>query len=78
MACGLPTIASDIPVLREIAGDAVLYFDQNDKREIANAMIRIVKDEDLRHELRVKGLAQSAKFSWLKCASETLKEMENL
>jgi len=78
MACGLPTIASDIPVLREIAGDAVLYFDQNDKREIANAMIRIVKDEALRQELRVKGLAQSAKFSWLKCASETLKEMENL
>jgi glycosyltransferase involved in cell wall biosynthesis len=78
LACGLPTIASDIPVLREIAGEAVLYFDQNDKRAIANAMVQIIKDEALRQDLRAKGLLQAQKFSWLKCATETLKEMENL
>jgi glycosyltransferase involved in cell wall biosynthesis len=27
MACGTPVIASDIPSLREVAGDAALYFD---------------------------------------------------
>ncbi len=78
LACGLPTIASDIPVLKEIAEDAVLYFDHNDKHSIANAMVRIVQDDDLRRDLRVKGLLQSQKFSWLKCAAETLKEIENL
>lgn len=78
LACGLPTIASDIPVLQEIAEDAVLYFNHNDKHDIARAMTRIVKDENLRQELRRKGLEQSQKFSWLKCATETLKEIENL
>ncbi|MFZ4631895.1 MAG: glycosyltransferase family 4 protein [Patescibacteria group bacterium] len=78
LSCGLPTIASDIPVLREIAEDAVLYFNHNDKYAISEAMVRIVKDEALRAELKIKGLAQSKKFSWLKCASETLKEIENL
>lgn len=78
LACGLPTIASDIPVLREIAGDAVLYFDHNDKSEIAEAMVRIVKDDALRAELREKGLAQSGRFSWRRSAEETLKVIENL
>ncbi len=78
LACGLPTIASDLPVLREVAGDAVYYFDQNDKHSIAEAMAKIVIDQDLRDSLITKGLAQSAKFSWRKCAEETLREIENL
>lgn len=78
LACGLPTIASDLPVLREIAGDAVLYFNQNEKYEIAAAMARIVVDENLRQALKAKGLIQSQKFSWRQCAEETLKEIENL
>lgn len=78
LACGLPTIASDLPVLREVAGDAVLYFDHNDKRAISNAMARIVSDKHLRQDLIDKGLVQSHKFSWEKCAAATLKEIENL
>ncbi len=78
LGCGLPTIASDIPVLREIAEDAVLYFNQNDKKEIAEAMAKIVIDRALREELRAKGLAQSSKFSWRRSAEETLKVIENL
>jgi glycosyltransferase involved in cell wall biosynthesis len=78
LACGLPTIASDIPVLREIAHDAVMYFDQNDKNEIAKAMIKIIKDEPLRQELKLKGLAQSHKFSWRQCAEKTLEEIKNI
>jgi len=77
MACGLPVIASDLPVLREVAEEAVLYFNHNDKREIAEAMVRIVKDKALREELIAKGLMQSHKFSWEKCARETLELMEN-
>jgi len=78
LACGLPTIASDLPVLREIAGEAVLYFNQNDKHDIARAMVRIIKDENLRQILIDKGLEQSHKFSWRQCAEKTLQEIENL
>lgn len=77
LACGVPTIVSDLPVLREIAGDAVLYFDQNNIRSIAQAMARIVSDKDLRAELIAKGLERVKDFSWEKCAQETLKELEN-
>jgi glycosyltransferase involved in cell wall biosynthesis len=41
-------------------------------------MVKIIKDKDLRQELRIKGLAQSQKFSWRKCAEETLQVIEKL
>lgn len=78
MACGLPTIASDLPVLREVAGEAVSYFDQNDKNDIARAMFRIITDQNLRADLRAKGLEKSQQFSWRKCAQETLNELEKI
>lgn len=77
LACGVPTIVSDLPVLREIAGDAVLYFNQNNKRSIAQAMAKIVSDSDLRASLVTKGLARVKDFSWEKCARETLAELED-
>jgi glycosyltransferase involved in cell wall biosynthesis len=77
LACGIPTAASDLPVLHEIAGDSVLYFDYNDKKAIAEAMNRIVVDHKLRTELIKKGLEQAKKFSWLECAKETLEVLEN-
>jgi len=77
MACGLPTTSSNLPVLREVAGEAILYFDQNDKNSIAEAMFKIISDDSLRQELRLRGLSQSSKFSWEKCARETLFELEN-
>jgi len=77
LACGLPTAVSDIPVLREIADGAVLFFNQTDKRAIAEAMKQIVVDANLRHKLKVKGLEKAQEFSWKKCAQETLREIEN-
>ena len=38
MAAGLPVIASDLPVLREVGGDAALWFDPRDLASIAGAM----------------------------------------
>jgi glycosyltransferase involved in cell wall biosynthesis len=75
LACGLPTAVSDIPVLREVAGDAVLYFDYNDKQDVAKKMAILLQDEKLREELKRKGLARASEFSWKKCAEETRKEL---
>jgi len=78
LACGSPTAVSDIPVLREVAGDSVLYFNQNDKRLMAEAMARIFQDEGLRHDLVPKGLDRAQKFSWRRCAEETLAVIKSL
>lgn len=76
LACGVPTLVSDLPVLREIAGDAVVYFDQNDPRSIAQAMAKAIEDQESRRTLIARGLARVENFSWEKCARETLKELE--
>lgn len=78
LACGVPTAVSDIPVLREIAGDAVRYFDQNDYRAIEEAMVEIISDQNLRAELKKKGLERVKDFSWRRCAEDTLKILESL
>lgn len=78
MACGIPTAASDLPVLREVAGDAVLYFDQHDKHSMAEAMLKMWRDESLRQVLVSRGLEQVKKFSWRRCAEETLAVIESL
>jgi len=78
LACGLPAAVSDLSVLREIAGDSVLYFNQNDKVAVAEAMRRIISDQALRQSLRVKGLEKVKEFSWRRCAEETLRLFEGL
>ena len=78
LASEVPTAVSDLKVLREIAGEAVIYFDQNNKDAIYQAMLRIVNDQELRQNLIKKGREQVKKFSWEKCAREVLKLMESL
>jgi glycosyltransferase involved in cell wall biosynthesis len=72
LACGLPTAISDLEVLREVAGESVLYFDRDSATSMAAAMKRIVSDENLRAELRQRGLKTVANFNFEKCARETL------
>ncbi|GGO06403.1 glycosyltransferase family 4 protein [Saccharibacillus kuerlensis] len=76
MACGCPVVVSDTASLPEVCGDAVLYCDPNRPEDIAEKIARVMKDPDLRQEMKSKGLAQAAKFSWEKCAYETLAEVK--
>jgi len=78
MACGVPAAVSELPVFREVAGDAALYFDQNDKQAMAAAIERIVGDEALRAALRAKGLVRAREFSWRRCAEETWRLLTSL
>jgi len=39
---GLPTIASDIPVFREVGGDAIAYFDCLDSRSLADKIVEFL------------------------------------
>jgi glycosyltransferase involved in cell wall biosynthesis len=66
-----------LPVLREIVGESVLYFDQNNKTSIAEVMAKIISDRSLREDLKNRGLSRVKDFSWQKCAQETLREIEN-
>jgi glycosyltransferase involved in cell wall biosynthesis len=72
MASGLPVMASDLPVLREVGGDAVLYFDPRSTRSIADALRVVATEPDRLERLSAAGLAQAAAFSWRRVAEETL------
>jgi glycosyltransferase involved in cell wall biosynthesis len=71
-ACGVPVITSNTSSLPEVAGDAALLVDPHDVDAIAEAMHRLVTDEALRTELARRGLENVQRFSWEKCARETL------
>lgn len=73
MACGTPVITSNLSSLPEVVGEAGILIDPNDIDELSQAMESVLSDENLKRELRAKGLRQAAKFSWEKCAQETLK-----
>ncbi len=72
MACGTPTIVSNISSLPEVVGDAALLIDPNNPEEIAVALQRLLTDEDLHAELRAKGLQRATCFSWEMAARSTL------
>lgn len=72
MTVGCPVICSRTQALVEVAGDACLYFDPNDPKELAEKIKMYLNSEGLRNEYIKKGLERVKKFSWKKTAQETL------
>lgn len=73
MACGKPTIVSCNSSLPEVVGQGALMIDPYNIDELAWSMETILTDKGLRERLVKKGIEQAKKFSWQKCAKETLK-----
>jgi glycosyltransferase involved in cell wall biosynthesis len=72
LASRVPVITADNSSLREVGGDAVEYFEAGDASALAKKIHRVISDESLRSEMIARGLEQIKKFSWEKCARETL------
>jgi glycosyltransferase involved in cell wall biosynthesis len=64
MASGTPVVAADRAALPEVCGDAALLVDPDDSQALAAAVLRAVGDTALREDLRRRGLARAADFSW--------------
>ncbi len=72
LASRVPAIVADNSSLREVGGDAVEYFDADDVGELAEKIGMVVSDEMLRLGMIARGVHHIQKFSWEKCAKETL------
>jgi len=75
-AAGVPVISSSTSSCPEVAGEGALLVDPLDTQAIAQALRRLLTDEALRRDLIAKGFANAAKFSWARCARETLAVLE--
>lgn len=71
MAYGCPVVTSDIPVMREVCGDAALYCNPNEPVDIADKVRMLAQSSEMREQFRRRGLSRAAQFSWEKCARET-------
>lgn len=70
-ACGTPVVASDIPALRELLGDAALYASPHDAHAFAEACCLLLDEPDRRRSLADAGIARAARWSW-RASAETV------
>ncbi|HCA48624.1 MAG TPA: hypothetical protein DEP45_15115, partial [Armatimonadetes bacterium] len=56
--CGTPVIAGDVSAMPEVAGDAALLVDPRDEGQIAEALLRVLGDAELRAMLAERGRAR--------------------
>jgi glycosyltransferase involved in cell wall biosynthesis len=64
MSTGLPIIASDIDVHREICGDAAFYFNRFSATELAQSVSEVAASPDIMHRMAATGTLRSQVFSW--------------
>ena len=72
MACGTPVLTSNVTSLPEVAGDAALQVDPLNVESIAQGILRLVEDPQLRERYIRKGFERIKEFTWEKTARETL------
>jgi glycosyltransferase involved in cell wall biosynthesis len=72
MACGTPVITSTISCMPEIAGHAGLLVDPMQASSIAEAIVTLHNNKDLRYKKIQDGLVNASKFSWAKTAEKML------
>ena len=76
MACGTPVLASSVYALPEVCGDAAELVDPYDTAAIAQGLRRILGDAGRAAELRRRGLARAAQFTWRRAAARHLETYE--
>jgi glycosyltransferase involved in cell wall biosynthesis len=75
MKCGTPIICGNRTSLPEVAGDAAILCDPFSVEEIAEAMGKLFKDENIQSRLKEFGLKRSENFHWEKSADIVWQEV---
>jgi glycosyltransferase involved in cell wall biosynthesis len=76
MSSGLPVVASDLPVHKEICGDAAVYFPRFSAEDLASRIVDVVSSPGDAARLSANGVVRSKLFSWDRHVSE-LVELSN-
>lgn len=68
MASGTPVICSNIPSLKEVMANAGIMVAPEDHNGLAESLVKVLNDTELRKELITKGITRASQFSWRKTA----------
>ena len=71
MACGVPVVARELPAVREVAGEAIRHVPGADPEALADSVVAVLRDPNLRATLRQRGLERAAMFRWRRTAEMT-------
>jgi len=71
MAAGIPVVAANRSALPEVAGDAALLIDPERTEALAEALARLIRDEDLRADLARRGIIRARLFTWETAVAQT-------
>ena len=77
MSCGCPVVASNIPVLKEVYDDSILYFDPYNIDSIKDTITKVLYDKKLRKIMIEKGLEKTEKYSWENSANKIFNLITN-
>lgn len=72
MACGVPVICSNVACLPEVVADAGLLHTPDDVDGIAEDVVKVLENTQLRQQLIEKGNKRVKHFSWERCTRETI------
>jgi glycosyltransferase involved in cell wall biosynthesis len=64
MSSGLPVVASDLPVHKEVCGSAAIYFERFSPQQLAERVVEIAQVPQLAAQLSKTGIERSTVFSW--------------
>ncbi len=78
LAHGIPIVVLDTPVAREVYGDAAHYVPAADVGATAEAIIRLLRDPAAAAPVMEHAPAVLARYSWERCASQTLDHIERI
>jgi glycosyltransferase involved in cell wall biosynthesis len=78
LACGTPTLVSNVSSLPEVVGPAAIQVAPDDMTAMATGLLRLLFDEDLRARLRQAGPVQAKTFTWEAAAQQVLRQYARL
>lgn len=73
MSFGTAVVASDVPALREVAGDAAVFAAAGDSNELGRQLERVIGDQELRDRLSRRGEERAESFTWERTAEATVR-----
>lgn len=78
MAAGCPVVCSDIPVFKELSGDAAVYCDTTDYRKLSQALSLVILDKERQIKMRTEGKIRATSFSWKEATQATVNLYKDL